>query len=404
MLALLAVAAALAAPVPVSALPDTTARTAVFSDQLPQLSPALARFAATHYAGAQKLTHSQTAQLKAVNPRFFMVQYRLALGLGYRTAGSGCAATGDWISIIFGDNWTREYPAHPRESWFFHRGGQRVYSCANGWYLMNPDDPSWRTYYTRELRRQLVGSGADGAFLDSASVPNFFGGSSFKPPLPDLDPPFERAWTTRLERWLSFVRTRVGYPIVANAGSLITTRDHTDYSHIDGVMVEGFGDVSYAPGDWALDVGRTLALSRLGRIVICQTYPEDADARMYALASYLLVRGKHTYVNFPTGIAISWWPEYDVDLGAPAAALPRSLDAYKQGSVYVRRFRNGLVVVNPADAAASFPLDRAYRRVTANGGGEVPADGRPPAAWGLGTAAVSGALDLPPHRAAILLR
>lgn len=61
-------AAGATAPVPTN---DTIR---VFSDQLPDgLSPALLSFAATHYAGAQKLGASETVALKARNPSFFMI-------------------------------------------------------------------------------------------------------------------------------------------------------------------------------------------------------------------------------------------------------------------------------------------------------------------------------------------
>src|SRR5438132_363718 len=170
----LAAAALIAAAVLVSSasagrLPDTTNGVHVFSDQLPDgLSPGLLRFAATHYAGAQKLGRSETRALKAIDPRFFMIQYRLALGLGYRATGGDCAPTGDWIQLRFGDTWQREWPSSPQTRWFALVNGQRVRSCW-GWYLMNPDDASWRTYYVAQLRRQIASTQGDGAFLDSAS-------------------------------------------------------------------------------------------------------------------------------------------------------------------------------------------------------------------------------------------
>lgn len=55
----------------------TTGSIRVFSDQLPDaLPPALLDFAASHYAGAQKLGRTTTEALKARNPRFFAIQYR----------------------------------------------------------------------------------------------------------------------------------------------------------------------------------------------------------------------------------------------------------------------------------------------------------------------------------------
>ena len=85
--------------------PSTPGRPTVFSDQLPDgLSPGLVRFAATRYAGAQKLGAATTDALKRVNPRFFAIQYRLALGLGRHT------------QMRFGDQWLPEWPARVMEN------------------------------------------------------------------------------------------------------------------------------------------------------------------------------------------------------------------------------------------------------------------------------------------------
>ena len=130
----------------------------------------------------------------------------------------------------------------------------------HGWYLTNPDDASWRARFTTDLRGEIARTGADGAFLDSASVPSYFGGGSFRPPLPDLDPSFERGWTRRLTRCLAYVRGRTGRPVIANAGSWVTTRDATDYSRVDGVMIEGFAAPDIVPVDWRLQLNRVLSL------------------------------------------------------------------------------------------------------------------------------------------------
>lgn len=108
-LAALAASALVALPAP------TSDRIRVFSDQLPDgLAPALVRFAAMHYAGAQKLGASETLALKRVNPQFFMIQYRLGLGLGRTT------------QVRLGDSWVPEWPAHPQPQWFYLWNGRRV--------------------------------------------------------------------------------------------------------------------------------------------------------------------------------------------------------------------------------------------------------------------------------------
>ncbi len=368
--------------------PSVPGRPAIFSDQLPDgLSPGLVRFAAANYAGAQKLGASETDALKRVEPRFFAIQYRLALGLGRRT------------QLRFGDRWLPEWPARVRERWFFHYRGRRVLQRQWGWYVMNTDDASWRSYYLAQLRRQVATTHADGAFLDSASVPNELGGSSFTPALPDYAPSFERAWTAKLDRWLPTVQRRLGRPVIVNAGSWVTTRDRTDYSGVAGVMIEGFA-TGLAPADWRLELTRALTLVRKGRTVICQSYPavDDVDARVFDLASYLLIEGTHTYVNFGEGIQVSWFPEYDLDLGAPVD--PPGLR--EDRGVFMRRFAKGLVVVNPGPGTVSYDLGATYRLVAPHGGGRVPDSGELPGGWGRDELRVPS-VTLGPHRAALLL-
>ena len=396
--AALLLAAAFAGSAQAARLPNTTTGVHVFSDELPDgLTPPLLRFAATHYAGAQKLGLSETKALKRIAPNFFMIQYRLALGLGYRT------------SVRFGDTWRPEWPQSPRASWFALWRGQRVQSSW-GWYLTDPDDASWRAYYTAQLRQQIRSTDADGAFLDSASIPNEFGGSTFQPPLPDYDPRFESVWRRKLERWLPAVQQALGAPVIANAGELVTTRDHTDYSRIAGIMVEGFAFPSdgmwFAPADWQLQADRILALERARRVVIGQTYPAEGDvqARMFALGTYLLVKGAHTFLNFGDGIQVSWFPEYGVDLGAPAGPLPRSAAALRDAQgAFVRPYARGLVLVNPGEESISESVPAGYARVTPSGGGAVPADGVPPQDWRLLVEPMQ-TLTLGPHEAAVLVR
>jgi Hypothetical glycosyl hydrolase family 15 len=256
-----------------------------------------------------------------------------------------------------------------------------------------------RAYYVAKLHRQIASTHADGAFLDSASVPSYFGASSFTPALPAIDPVFEAAWSARVGRWLPTVQRRLGVPVVANAGSWVTTRDRTTYTGIAGVMIEGFAS-GLSAGDWRLQLSRALTLVRRDRIVIAQSYPAAASVgeRMFELASYLLIKGEHTYVNFPLGIEVDWYPELGIDLGR--ALGPPGL-RQEQG-VYVRRFAKGLVAVNPGESPLTLTLDGAYDRLVSHGGGPVPDSGMVPADWGLTRVAVQ-TLTLGPREGAVLL-
>jgi hypothetical protein len=161
--------------------PDTSRGVYVFNDQLASgLTPAQARFAARRYAGAQKLTRSQARRLREIRPGFLVLHYRLGLGLGNRATERGCDPTGEPIRVIEGDRWVEEFPANPDPAWFYRVSGSRVLQCTWGWYLADVAGAAWRAWWPQEVLRQVRANEDDGVFMDSTSVPNYFGGSTFQ--------------------------------------------------------------------------------------------------------------------------------------------------------------------------------------------------------------------------------
>jgi pimeloyl-ACP methyl ester carboxylesterase len=399
----------------VEIFPDTTEGIHVFNDQIDvqHLSDAQVSFAATHYAGSQKLTLSDARRLRAYDPNFIVLHYRLALGMGYRAADEECQPTGENLQIIRGDDWVQEWPgdAVVQENWFYHYQGQRVYSCAWGWYLLDTDHPAWRAWWMSQIMDQLAANEDDGLFADSVTIPNYLGTDSWHPPLPDYDEAFEADWTRRIQDWMAWVRGEFGsrYRLIVNAGMLVTTRETTDYSLADGVMVEGFagwGEYErFEMGDWVLQMDRILALVSRDRVVILQSYVQDPQERLWTLANYLLVKGSHTYFNFETSQDVEWFPEYELPIGhplPPPAATAQELQ--NEGGLFARAYSNGLVLINP-DPSGS-PLTQALAGpmvlVTGvTGGGGVPEDGLT-AGWGVELAEIH-TVTVAPGQAAILL-
>jgi Hypothetical glycosyl hydrolase family 15 len=294
------------------------------------------------------------------------------------------------------------------ESWFFHLNGRRVRQTTWNWYLMNPDS-GWRRYWVRRVLREARAGRDDGVFADSLSVPHYLGADSFDPPLTYFVG--ERAWTRRVNGFMRYVKRRLRGRLrfVPNAGSMITTRDRTDYAIPDGVMVEGFAqtgpDSGYAPADWELQMNRVLRLVRRNRIVIGQSYlgPDDTRARAFVLGCYLLVKGKRTFVNMDMGLEPEWFPEYAVPLARAAGNPPRRIGALRQpGGAYARGFDNGLAVVNPGDAPVTFRFSGRRFLVRPVGGGIVPASADV-SGWRLETDPVSDSISLPPRGGAVLL-
>src|SRR5436190_7335762 len=103
-LVLLAVAAAPASAR--RAIPDTTGAVHIWLDQLPDdMTDAQVRFVARHVDGTQKVSRRTAARLRAINPRFLVLHYRLGIGDGP-------------VPFRLGDRWASDYAGVRRhESW-----------------------------------------------------------------------------------------------------------------------------------------------------------------------------------------------------------------------------------------------------------------------------------------------
>lgn len=398
------------------AWPDTTSGIHVFNDQLTQLrdlTDAQAAFAASHYVGTQKMVRGDADRLRSLNPNFLILHYRLGHGLGYRAAQAGCQPTGDYLHIIEGNQWVQEWPGESQiqPAWFFPWAGQpRVFNCDWGWYLMDISDPSYRAWWSGEVLRQLAANDDDGLFADSLSVPNYLGYDHYVPALPGIDTGFESAWATRIEGWIAYVKAQFGarYMLIPNAGNWVTSRETTDYSGADGVMIEGFAE--WEPGwpydlsDWQLQMNRILALTQQGKILILQPYTDGTTAdRMFLLSNYLLVKGTRSYLNMDTGLDPEWWPEYGIPIGSYAGSISADVAAFYDAAsgVYRRIYSNGLALVNPTASTRTVSLGGTYYLATPVGGGDVPADGDI-SAWRVDYTAVTS-VTLGPARGAVLL-
>ena len=388
--------------------PDTSARIAILTDQLPGgMSAAQEQFAATHYVGTQKLTRNLSNPLRVINPGFLVLHYHLAM---WQSAPN--------VSfIVNGTKWDNDYPAvTEQEQWFWHSpSGERVASNQDGKLLMNIGDPGFRAYWHKSLVDQVRAGDYDGVFLDSAS-PALLQWEARAPADPRLlDTGVRdnllaelggRSWIATWEEWIAQLDALLaaeGVPLIPNVGALATTWDDTDYSLTSGIFSEGFIDPGFVPSDWMDAVNQTLALVNQDKIVILQNYLEsDANVarRRYLLANYLLVKGRRTYLSYFGSSTLSWFPEWDLDLGA-AERHAVSVDDLLWNGVYRRDFANGVVLVNPGTTSLTVELETTFQRVEPQGGGAVAATG---AVSGSITTSEVTAVELPPKSAEILLR
>lgn len=402
--------------------PTTTdGRVYAFSDQLPmnELSDAQVAFAARNYVGSQKLTTPEITRLRAVNPRFALLHYRLGTASGPLPYVHG----GDW-----GSDWAT---VTAREAWFEHSSttGARLYQNQHQWYLHDVTNGGFRDYWTSSTIADMRATGAQGTFADSftAGIGGLLG-------QPTGDPRFDGTgaltgpwvggtWLDRLAAWSRHVRdayaaTDEGFLYLPNIDNLTTSWSTLDLSAIDGGMLENFAQD--APGYWAdaaeyaAAMDRALALSAQGKVLILQTEQIDDRHRQFLVGTYYLLQGQRTYLNVVEGdsLGMYWWPEYGLDLGEPLGPVG-TITAYDEADgvvdqVYRRDFARGVVMVNGADEDRTVTVPAgAWHRVSGTGGGAVQdADIAPDGGYvggSLAYSSVSGTMALAPGDTAILV-
>ncbi len=389
---------------PTRTFPDTTNGIFAFTDQISMasLTPAQIQFAATHYVGGQKQTTAQAALLRAYNRNFLIMHYRLGEELGYGACDANDNPTATNPLTIVDNTWVVEWPGDSvvKPDWFYQYGGYpRIYDCGDQHFLMNLDDPGWRWFWSKQVIKQLKDNDDDAVFADSYSIPNYFG-NVWDVSLPVVDASFEGDWAKSMFKFNDFIRDRFAgrWKWIPNAGAWVTSRDpNIEYSNVDGVMIEGFADYGnanfLAPSDWILQMDNALSITSRDKILIAQTYASAFGGYSYerqeVLASYLLIKGNHTYLNIaasggsdPGGSTLQWWPDYMIDLGRPIEPLPRNNDITKlwnaKWNVFERRFEKGIVMVNStANDTGVITLPHTYYQVIGDGnsgGAVVPAD------------------------------
>src|SRR5438270_134837 len=136
-------------------IPNTDGTVHVWDDQLPDsMTPAQIRFVARHVDGTQKVSLRTARRLRAFNPGFLVLHYRLGIGDGP-------------VPFRIGPRWASDYArVRGHSSWFWREQGQRVLRTDSGWYLMNPTS-GWRAYWARRVRLEAGLLDDDGVFADS---------------------------------------------------------------------------------------------------------------------------------------------------------------------------------------------------------------------------------------------
>ena len=284
------------------------------------------------------------------------------------------------------------------------------YVKARDWanWLVVPDSAGWQV----ELRTrvpQLMASEFDGLFVDSMGTAPVATSYTLTPAInPHTGKPYTKGeWLAAEKVMLETIRAVMppGKKVTLNGlaqGTRYWTEPEADSPRVllplvDGAMSEATWRDARAPLDawptverWQLDVRMIQDVERRGLMGFWWTkcwsngttslHDPGAETlvpqwRRFALASYLLAAGPHSYFNFdtdrddkPKSNAAEYFAEYDAPLGHAVTAM----EPVETSGAYARRFSGGVVVVNPtAQTIAEVELPWAeLRTVTLNSSGE----------------------------------
>jgi hypothetical protein len=358
--------------------PDVSDKIGVLIDQLPQyMTDEQVRFAARHYLGSQKLPLSLTKRLRKYNRNFVVLHYHLGIW----------QQQPNHQFIIDGQRWGNDWDEVARhENWFWHNErGERVRSSHDGKYLMNIMEPTFQEYWKSSILKQLQAGAYQAVFLDSSSVDSLqwevskvdsrlAGMSARGRTFPELG---GRTWSKAYELFMKELTDsleRGGFAALPNIGAQITTWDNTDYfTTSSGAFMEN-AFMTRSAEDWKMAARRTIELIGREKIVLFQPYlkhDSDIEARIYYLACYLLLKGEYSYICYFARSHLSWYPEFNVQLGSPLQRIIRLEDIQVEDGLYRRKFVKGEVWVNPTGEPKRVRLDGSYWKVIPEGGGPV---------------------------------
>ena len=388
-------------------LPSTRRYVLVWKDQLipDGYTAAQVDWVVTHYVGTQKLFQRQIDAYRAKNPNFLMLVYHLAFGL------NGADQTNP-VGNVTGPNTFGQEDTDTFTPWVAATGATREnayqhfttpasvstrVSYPDPYWLMDVSATEWRTYVEQTLLTWAgyPSSKATGFFLDVAFPPWYqyspdtwwtgpAGGSSRQALL--------AWWSPRAQSYFDALRTTFqpssGHPrylVIPNPDALVDGTDEPAYlAGTDGVFTENWEAILSGPGDWNLSVRRIAQyVTSQGKVWMADTQPATGltlDQRALLIGTFLLIRNGTSYIMFGGG-DLSWYPEYELDLGGYVDEPPVDIESLRvagtggaSGGLYARPHVAGLVLVNSSAGTLGYTLPTAMNQAAWSGGGLIASD------------------------------
>jgi MYXO-CTERM domain-containing protein len=389
-------------------LPSTRRYVLVWKDQLipDPYTEAQKDWVVTHYVGTQKLFQRQIDAYRAKNPNFLLLVYHLAFGLNGADQANpvgnitgpnqyGQEDTDTFTPWVAANGVTRE---NAYQHWTTPAGPATRVSYPDPYWLMDIASPEWRGYLGQTLLdwAAFPSAKATGFFLDVAFPPWYnyspadwwtepAGGSSRQALL--------AWWSPRAQAYFDALRTEfqpgVNHPrylVVPNPDALVDSTDEPAFlDGTDGVFTENWQAILANPGDWNLSV-RRICQYATGRGKLWMADVTEAGTnlsladRALLIGTYLLIRNGTSYPMFGNS-DLTWYPEYEIDLGGYVDEPPEDLESLRvagtggaSGGLYARAHVAGLVLVNSSDSPLGYSLPEAMHQAVWSGGGAITSD------------------------------
>jgi hypothetical protein len=312
-------------------------------------------------AGANKLTAARVARLHQANPKVLVLAY---------TAGPYLPKGSSTFSAV--------QSQHPDYFARDARGNLITVPLFPKLHLMDQGNPGWRAMQATQAQAAAAKVGADGVYVDSMGPAAVGAGYTSSRPVSrgNHQPYSAEEWLRYSVLTLNAVKARMGSGYVMFNG-LIDGTEYRQDSHIlatsdaDGGMAEAFvrqamsGINSYPSANAVQDELDMMAdMDAKGKAFFgwTKTWAPSSTAQQreawnrFALAIYLLGKGKESYYNFLPSRVVD---RTSIFYANEQAAIGTPIGSYKVvGNSFVRLFTNGVVTVNPVTNDATIELKK----------------------------------------------
>ncbi len=292
---------------------------------------------------------NQVERIKRLNPSFKAVFYKDAL------AHQG-GPTQDW---------------HVRDA----RTGSKLVNKDWNWYLMDIGNLAYRTSLANSIKNGLENNPIfDGVFLDdvwgTSTLGGFYREGSKEAAV--LPPHIIKYWHENMKLLLIQIKMAIGKKLlIINTGTF-----NADYLTLsDGQMYEAFCHANWQPHgeyytEWQKVLQRMIMASASGKIYLAQsgitkdaTDSQTTKTAKYCYSMFLLGVNRNSYFYFSKNYrGVTYFPEWDVDLGAPVEDYHGRTEA----PLFEREYSKGLVIINPSSESFQTSLGAKYKTLDGN--------------------------------------